>query len=498
MNYLKHDRGGGYFKVEDSNMVTNAIANLANPPKMIRYLSGASEIYMPGCITPVLDNCFSSLMLFQENLVEDANNFIPDISKVNSIGKAVNAYVGSDPSRGTLNTAETKDLENGKRYVWDFGTDKGNGTIRSVALSNGYRGYHGFRNFLYTGTTVLEDSTFCQIFLACAGVNNIIDANNTNVDKSPKFYYGAPAFLTSSAGFAVVGCYKENEILFFKTTNGSNLAIFEKAIVEYSQLTLSSGKSLKREQVSKTTQCELSTFFSADNEYLYSFYAKTKNTFSVVKIDTKTLDVVQDEYITIQDIDFLGAGPLKGIIHEGYYYILKPRSAGNEAIQGIYKINVNDTSDYSYITANSIFKQPEDTTTEFYNYAFSVMEGALLLIPLWQDNSSYSPALKKCLPQYAFVINTSEPYPITWKHNYYANSTGNYYASNCKMLPSPGIKKPFVFATESYQYIGNTTNTNNVKLGFNTMFLSTINNLSTPVVKNETQTMKVTYEITEI
>lgn len=485
--------GGGYFKVEDSNMVTNAIANLANPPSIVRYFSGEALMNVPYCITPLLDTCFSSLLLFQENLVEDANNFIPNLSKCHNLGYAVDAYSGDNPMRGTLNTAETKNLSNGKRYVWDFGTDKANGTIRSVGLSNYHRGFHGLRR-------KTADLRQIENYSRVSVIASYMAANKLFTFDSPYNYSvrTCPVLVTSSPGFAPVGNYVENEILFYKTTSGSKTAVFEKVKLEFSRLTLTEKTSLSKTQIQKTTDCELSTTFVADENYLYSFYAVADNKVAFVKIDIRTFEIIKDEYITVQDMNLIGTGPKKAAEYKGYYYILVPKSKIDTNIMvGLYKINIEDLSDYTYITIKDLLSIPINESTAYYEYwEFMLLGDSLYLVNGYEYTAS-NPTGENCVGQYAFAIDetTLSTQPILWRN---ATSYGSNYGYPYKIIPSTTFPDPYCLAVSTNIRIGDTSGTNNVGFGINTMFLSTINNLSTPVVKNETQTMKVTYEITEI
>ncbi|MEF9918973.1 MAG: hypothetical protein RR790_06890, partial [Eubacterium sp.] len=68
-----------------------------------------------------------------------------------------------------------------------------------------------------------------------------------------------------------------------------------------------------------------------------------------------------------------------------------------------------------------------------------------------------------------------------------------YPEPSFRIISSKFIKPPMILRGGQFREAG-------IQFGIDvfTPFLSTINNLTTPVVKNETQTMKVTYEITEV
>lgn len=477
-------------------MVTNAIANLANPPSIVRYFSGASTPYMPGCLLPLLDTCFSSILLFQENLEENPNNFIPNLSKQHNIGYAVNPYSGTNPLRGTLNSAETKDLENGRRYVWDFGTDKANGTIRSIGMTNYHRGFHGLKKseIVLAG---MEDYTHLETF---RGFNSNSSSMFSSQDALSNYnLYGASVLAASFPGFAPVGIYNKNEILFYKTVDASKTATFQTMHLNYSTLTLKTKNSSWTTEIQKTTQCELSTRFVADDNYLYSFYAVDNNKFAFVKFDIKTFEIIKDEYVTVQDMNLNRIGPKDGIEYRGYYYLLVCDSS--RIMKGIYRINTTDFSDFDYASVEDFLHIPSDwANNEYSQWVFMVLAGGLFLVSTKSYGSANMPSGNRpAIGQYAFAIdeNSLNTNPIIWRDVLTSYNWGRY-GDPYKILPSPAMPNPYCIAASPIPSIGNTSSTNQVKFGINTMFLSTINNLSTPVVKNETQTMKVTYEITEI
>ena len=190
-------------RVEDENMITNAAYNLANPPQTDKVLNRTTRIDMPHCINPLLNNCFSSLLLFEQSITEDPNNIIVSSSKVKSVGYAVDSYTGTDKLRGTLNTAETQELENGKRYVWDFSTDKGNGTIRSVALSNPSAGLFGINSDPYDDG--ISENSYYQRCINYRSATDLFSINNQN---SCYWAGGTTLVEASDSGFKPMGSFE--------------------------------------------------------------------------------------------------------------------------------------------------------------------------------------------------------------------------------------------------------------------------------------------------
>ena len=75
------------------------------------------------------------IMLFDENIEENPEIIFKPVN-VNIVGHAGSAYSGTNVMRGSYNTNESGEIENGYRHVWDFGTDKANGTIKCLSLTS--------------------------------------------------------------------------------------------------------------------------------------------------------------------------------------------------------------------------------------------------------------------------------------------------------------------------------------------------------------------------
>ena len=68
-----------------------------------------------------------------------------------------NVNSSANTARGSMNQTESKALENGYKFVWEFTPSQGNGTIAAVALTSAQGGLNGF------GSLVGDASTFLQI-----------------------------------------------------------------------------------------------------------------------------------------------------------------------------------------------------------------------------------------------------------------------------------------------------------------------------------------------
>ena len=116
--------------IKHDNMITSAVADMfrsyMGDMPLIHKLNFYDYTYA-GTI-------FGGLLLFDDILNDDASDYAIPSTKIT--GYASNtAYSGNDLSRGSRNIAESGLQEDGSyKLVWDFGTSQGNGTIQSIAL----------------------------------------------------------------------------------------------------------------------------------------------------------------------------------------------------------------------------------------------------------------------------------------------------------------------------------------------------------------------------
>lgn len=120
--------------IEKHNTFTNAI------PKLLEYYTATgSNIYYSSTqdnhpFLPLSTVGLSGIYLSSETLAENTTQ----VHLRNIVGYAgFKTDTSGSTYMGSLNTTESKQLENGYKYVWDFGTDRANGTISTVGLTSG-------------------------------------------------------------------------------------------------------------------------------------------------------------------------------------------------------------------------------------------------------------------------------------------------------------------------------------------------------------------------
>lgn len=456
-------------RVEDENMVTNAAYNLINF-SILGLKDSTSDLAtrLPKWMSPLLKSCFGGLLLFEKNITEDANMILPPKDNDN-VGRASGKYTGNDPRRGTLNASESKELNEGKgyRFVWDFPTDRGNGTIRCVSLTSTAGGATGLcTEDLTSGTNGIT------LGLGPSGGGSV----NPLLSESYANQYDANLAEWPNRGenCAAMGCFKENEFLY--ATNDYNSKQITFTSIRYLRKV-----SLNAFFIQEATEKTITTHvplthprkFKSDENYIYSIRAHDTNQLDIVIFDGASLEVVKEETITVQDASFLSytrttSQTEDAIYSDGFYYVAANAQGG----KGYYKISSEDPSNYSLI--------PLENQNAF---CINKIGESLFLVA---TNGAGN-------PNRGFKLCNDCFYPVNFPKRSWTTSGGYYSTSSIRFANSKYIKPPFVLRLESMD-----TSASDIRLQVFTPFLSTINNLSTPVVKNETQTMKVTYEITEI
>lgn len=131
-------------RVEGKNIVTNAVKDIF----AANYFGGMNY----SKLMPIFREMFGGILCFQETLTEDADGYsIPNYHTAVVKAHAGQAtYVpeteGIDTTRGNPNFSASAYTTHGFRHVFEFGTTQGNGTISSVALCHKDAGSYWLTN----------------------------------------------------------------------------------------------------------------------------------------------------------------------------------------------------------------------------------------------------------------------------------------------------------------------------------------------------------------
>ncbi len=124
---------------EDDNMFTNALDALINDHE---YMSAVTETAKSELL-PIATRALGGIFLFDRKLEEDPNKFYPPTAPLAYAGDSTAA--AADTRRGIYNAQESGPIDNGYKHVWDFSTNRGNGTIACACLTNYAAGNEPFK-----------------------------------------------------------------------------------------------------------------------------------------------------------------------------------------------------------------------------------------------------------------------------------------------------------------------------------------------------------------
>ena len=130
-------------KVLEQNMTTNALNDIFLQEG---YMKDASEMYGSN-FQPIYQKLLGGILLFDKTLEENAANyFAPAGTNLTACGVYGVKNTTGDTLRGDYNSDESYLDTRAKtmKYVYDFPTSKGNGTIASVCLTSANGGYSSY------------------------------------------------------------------------------------------------------------------------------------------------------------------------------------------------------------------------------------------------------------------------------------------------------------------------------------------------------------------
>lgn len=137
--------------VEEDNLVTNAFADLCKPvceigPLPLHAIVGSGR---------VCETAFGGIMLFDSALNEDpADYLIPADVEVTGYAEYNTVYNDVNTQKGSFNKPESGLQEDGSyQFVYDFATNQANGVIGSVCLVPAGAASLGFGTKIYDGIT---------------------------------------------------------------------------------------------------------------------------------------------------------------------------------------------------------------------------------------------------------------------------------------------------------------------------------------------------------
>lgn len=441
--------------VTKENMVTNAVNNILGlNPMGIFYCEAeySTGMVWTGTLLPICPNMVGGILLFSKALEENADNIYVQSDNLPVAYASNNVNSTANTARGSLNLTESKKLDNGYKFVWEFTPSQGNGTIAAVALTSALGGQNGF------GSLVGDASTFLQLKAVDIGslgaAKQVILFGAVEVDFEKNLLYSL-TFKNSSV------CIKKVRMPIFsiglnEKLDDSTFTVLEDKAVAASTFRFLGDYTLYGE------------FMDGKDGYWYGFSNEGNSAGSAtmvwVKVSKEDYSITEGEW-TLSNAKLMPVGQrdetatyperiIQCCMRGSYLYV----PAYNK--KGIYKINTANSADVTLIEFGFTSKwKPlcETGSCEVY----MTLIGDLIVAGDFQVTAEDT----VIRTQGSFRLNDAAT-PLFQYKNFLVGWGGNY---------------------------GNEYRT----MYLLTPYLATINNLTSAVVKTVDKTMKITYTLTE-
>ena len=462
--------GAKVLEQRDSNLVTNALDMLINCKDKMGLLSwwrdgsvnspNVSEriITSPFLgMLPLYRRALGGILLWDGNIAEDPS--IVTLPKgVYEVGHAGGPYSGTDIYRGSYNENESGEIEKGWRHVWDFDTDKANGTIKCLSLTSWHGGnignhccFEGDTYPLYTHCYFHKENPYTSTIAATMSIHFQMDKVQSPVLYIRKMEDGS------------LRVYKRdfNKVWYLKVPDPSKLSLL----------------------ADKLTYTERVELFNMSNKYaaVYIYQGQihdiSLNNTSTLRHRIFSLDGAQvsDTTIALPFSYYSTSYYCPAVYRDGYYYCF-PHNVNASDMNGLEMIKMN--SQGQEVSRKDVLQSYMD---QIWSYTVNDLndEITVLIHPTAYGSSTVI----------AHILNgNDEIYSLSAKgDSCVSGNTGVNDNTAYSQFIKTDENSPYVFYSDAY----NSTITPLI----NTGYLATINNLQVPIVKTAAQTMKITYEI---
>lgn len=448
--------------IEEENMVTNALQYIFNP---MGYVKAADPM-----VTTEYVNYYTTLtgglLLLNKALDENADNILLP-SDVEQTGCAVynQQNTSSQTLRGNYNATESEiDIENRRvKYVYDFDTAEGNGTIACVALTHALGGY-GNRGTEEEPTRGLYPyyKSIGSGLLRYTGSNSGINGQDRTLTYS-SYGTGIKWIIKIDA--------TNDSVYYFSVLSSTSVRILRyRANIKTISL-------FDRPGAARTLLEETDVIFTQDVNTQYYSFNYDEETDRLYIVSGASYSISNNGAFLITEVDMANGYAVK-------QYPMTNKSGSNMRLcyernnvycyRGyLYFMN------YGYSVKYYIYRQEIGNPANIQKIDKDVRQSEPVMA---RDGRLYFEYASSYSGSYCcYVINTDD---FTMK----IPETYNVYDANERQYV-PVIGYPLTY------YL--TCGANNGNFAIRTDYLATINNLGTPVVKTADKTMKVTYTLQE-
>lgn len=442
--------------VTETNMVTQAVNDILGSNPMGIYCKAGDEyddmVLWNGNLLPICPNLIGGILLFSKTLEEKTDHIYEVGTNLPVAYASNNVNSTANTARGSLNLTESKKLDNGYKFVWEFTPSQGNGTIASVALTSALGGQNAF------GSTVADATAF--LLLKKITIDKLTKAIRMLLFETVEIDFEKNLLYSITFGESSVMVTKARIPVF-------DIGLNEK--LDDSTCTVLESKTLTTSTFTfRGSYTKYGEFLDGRDGYWYGFSNEPNSsgnaTMQWIKISKTDYSFTEGTW-TLSNAKLLETGKrdkedtyperyVKSCIRDGYLYV----AAYNK--NGIYKINLSNSADVKLIDLGftSKFKSLGESGT--CELCMTVV-GDIIIgsdFQIRKDDTVVKTQGSVRLKAAATPLFQYKEFLFCWGGNYGKES-------RCAYLLTP--------------------------------YLASINNLSSAVVKNTDKTMKITYTLTE-
>lgn len=475
---------------ENTNIVTNAIEDILNYNDPYGLGVRRTSTYFPQkSLYPFTTTAFGGVFLWNGNIAEDPSITMPP-DGILETGHAGGQYSGQNKYRGTYNANESgsisEDGRRGYRHVWDFGTDKANGTIKCLSLTSALGGDTGYCNYDFRKS---GEGSICAYCLGNSFKTNT-GSENQPADKTAALprLDGVPTISTLYEVYEIKEDQNTLKALLHVNVYKNNT--YQKEVWEVSIPKIQNRLSLS----------SYPAYFSAEQKVIIGntnplrwgdYYCKMylyNEKFYMCKVERVTNEETKE--------------------YEYYMKILRWSKDGTreDDIDVLLPETPYSYNDVGFYYEGAVYYRTFAETLSRCDLSGNKLTGK---IGLWNYNSNASGGWSeifsiRVMPDGNLNVTFGATGSYGWRGRLIIDKRGgdsvmpvnNYDIYSCNVA-TPSVKSPFLYRFMLFNYSG-IGNILEPMLDVDPRYLATINNLATPVTKTEAQTMKVTYELIEV
>lgn len=446
---------GAVETVEKDNMITNAVNHLLGlNPMGVFYAAGGeydTHLQWNGELLPICPNMIGGLLLFANPIEENVDNIFQYSANMPVAYASKDVNSTSNLARGSLNLSESKVLENGYKFVWEFSPSQGNGTIAAVALTSARGGQNGF------GSLAGDASPFLLIKSVDIGElgnsKQMLLFEAVEVDFEKDLVYSI-AFENSSVKVRTIRM-PIFTIGLNERMDDSTYKIVDERVIPVSAFQFLGSYTVYGE------------FLDGHDGYWYGFSNEGNSSGSAemvwVKIKKDDFSMMEGQW-TLSNAKLMDVGRremgsypqrfLKCCVRSGFLYVMAYDK------KGIYKINLDNPSDVTLIEFG-FTSEWNPLCASGSCEVYMTLVGDIIIggdFQILADDTVVQTAGEVKLEDAATPLFQYKEFLVGWGGSY-----GNEYRQHYLLMP----------------------------------YLASINNLGSAVVKTADKTMKITYTLTE-